>query len=66
VRSLGFVAQTGLSQAFLTSDLELLGGLTGNSNFQFDLIVKNTPEPSTIVLVGLGMVGLVGAAWGRK
>ena len=66
VHNLGPVAQPFLSKAFLLAELTLQGGATGNPSFQFDLIVKNTPEPSTIVLVGLGLLWLGCYGWRRR
>lgn len=58
VFSLGNVAQTGLSEAFLLNDLTLQGGLSGNPNFLFDL--QFVPEPSSALLLGLGTLALAG------
>ncbi len=40
-----------------------LGNLTGDLSFQ---IIENVPEPSTLVLAGLGMLGLLVLRHGRK
>ena len=61
--SLGNVAQTGLSEQFLLSDLTVVGSLAGGGALgEVDLIY--VPEPSTLVLLLLGSVGL--AICGRR
>ena len=62
-RSLGNVAQTGLSEDFVLNDLRVFGSLPGGRDLgPVDLIY--IPEPTTLVLLTLGLLGLV--AGGRR
>ncbi len=57
--SFGNVAQAGLSQQFVLNDLTVVGSLAGGGALgNVDLIY--IPEPSTLVLLGLGVLALVG------
>ncbi len=61
--SFGLVAQTGLSEEFVANDLTVVGSLAGGGDLgAVDLIY--VPEPSTLVLLTLGLLGLV--ACGRR
>jgi hypothetical protein len=61
--SFGNVAQTGLSQPFVLNDLTVVGSLAGGGALgNIDLIY--IPEPSTLMLVCLGLLGL--GAYGRR
>ena len=61
--SFGNVAQTGLSKEFVASDLTIVGSLAGGGDLgNVDLIY--VPEPSTLVLLTLGLLRLV--AYGRR
>jgi hypothetical protein len=63
--SFGNVAQPGLSQPFVLNDLTVVGSLAGGGALgNVDLIY--IPEPSTLVLVGLGFLGLAAARIGRR
>ena len=54
--SFGNVAQTGLSEDFVATDLTVVGSLDGGGDLgAVDLVY--IPEPSTMVLLGLGCVG---------
>jgi hypothetical protein len=54
--SFGNVAQTGLSEEFVTGDLTVIGALAGGGGLgAVDL--RYIPEPSTVVLLALGLVG---------
>jgi hypothetical protein len=55
--SFGNVAQAGLSEDFLASDLTVVGSLAGGGDLgDVDLIY--IPEPSAMALLALGMLGL--------
>jgi hypothetical protein len=57
--SFGNVAQPGLSEDFVADDLTVVGSLAGGGELgDVDLIY--VPEPSTIALVCLGLLGLLG------
>jgi hypothetical protein len=59
--SFGNVAQAGLSQQFVLSDLTVVGSLAGGGALgSVDLIY--VPEPATVVLLLLGLLGLVALA----
>lgn len=63
--SFGQVATTGLTEAFLLDDLTVDGSLaTGGGLGNVDLIY--VPEPSSCVLLGLGLMSLIGLAWRRN
>jgi hypothetical protein len=63
--SFGNVAQAGLSQQFVLNDLTVVGSLAGGGALgNVDLIY--IPEPSTLVLVGLGLLGLAAARMRRR
>ncbi len=49
--SLGAIMATGLTEAFLLNDLTLLGGISGQNNFEFALVV--IPEPTTVMLMSM-------------
>ena len=56
--SFGNVAQPGLSEDFVANDLTVVGSLAGGGDLgNVDLIY--IPEPSAVVLFGLGLVGTV-------
>ena len=54
---LGNVARSGQDEGFLLGDLELLGGIAGQPNFEFDLVW--VPEPATLGVLVLGAVGVL-------
>ena len=59
--SFGNVAQPGLSESFILSDLSAIGSLEGGGGLgDVDLIYQNIPLPSTLLLLGSGLVGLAG------
>ena len=61
--SFGNVAQSGLSEDFVTGDLTVVGSLAGGGGLgDVDLIYTPVPEPSTVVLLALGLLGVVGLA----
>jgi hypothetical protein len=63
--SFGTVAQTGLSEQFLRSDLTVVGSLSGGGALgDVDLIY--IPEPSAILLLCVGMLGLTTRAVRRR
>ena len=56
--SFGNVAQAGLSQEFILSDLTVVGSLAGGGDLgAVDLIY--IPEPSTMAILGLGALGVL-------
>ena len=56
--SFGTVAQAGLSEDFVLGDLTTVGSLAGGGDLgNVDLIY--IPEPSTVVLLVLGLMGVV-------
>jgi hypothetical protein len=63
--SFGNVAQAGLSEQFVLSDLSVVGSLAGGGALgDVDLIY--VPEPSAMTLTILGFLGLLMYAWRRQ
>lgn len=59
--SFGNVAQTGLTKEFVLSDLTVVGSLNGGGDLgNVDLIY--VPEPGSLLLSVLGIVGLIGVS----
>jgi hypothetical protein len=57
--SFGNVAQSGLSEQFVSNDLKLVGSLAGGGDLgNVDLIY--IPEPSTIALLAMGLLTITG------
>ena len=58
--SFGHVAQAGLSRDFAMNDLTAVGSLAGGGDLgAVDLCCYRDPEPSTLILALLGIVGLL-------
>ena len=56
----GRVAERGLSETFLLSDLTVVGSLAGAGDLgEVDLIYVAVPEPTTIAFMVAGLVGMV-------
>jgi hypothetical protein len=56
------VAQPGLDEEFLLGDLTVIGSLQGVGGLgEVDLVYVPVPEPTTIVLVTLGLVAALAA-----
>ena len=63
--SFGNVAQTGLSEDFLVSDLSAIGSLNGGGDLgNVDLVY--VPEPTTVAMLAMGIVGLGAMVWRRR
>ncbi len=61
--SFGNVAQPGLAEQFVLNDLSVVGSLQGGGDLgNVDLIY--VPEPSTLLLLTIGLLGLRG--YGRR
>ena len=60
----GHVAQTGLSEEFILNDLTVVGSLAGGGDLGNVDLMGPIPEPSSIALLILGLLGLV--ACGRR
>ena len=61
--SFGNVAQSGLSMEFVANDLTVVGSLMGGGDLGA-IDCCYLPEPSTLVLLTLGLIGLVGYGFG--
>ena len=59
--SFGMVAQSGLSEEFIRNDLSAVGSLLGGGDLGV-VDLNYVPEPSTVVLLGFGVVGLLAVA----
>ena len=62
--SFGNVAQAGLSEDFVTNDLTVVGSLAGGGDLGNVDLPYMCPEPSTLLLALLGIVGLL--HWRRR
>ena len=64
---LGTVAQSGLTKDFLKGDLTISGSLQAGGTYDSnDVALNYVPEPSTTVLLALGLVGVVSCGWRRR
>ena len=60
----GAVAAAGLAKDFLLNDLTASGSLAGGGGtFGPDVQLNYVPEPSTVILFALGLIGVVGCGW---
>ena len=60
--SFGNVSQSGLSEAFVRSDLTVIGSLAGGGALgDVDLVYVPVPEPSNVILLVCGLIGLYGS-----
>lgn len=58
--SFGKVAQTGLTQEFLESDLTVVGAFVGGGGLgDVELIIEGVPEPMSFLLLMTGILGLL-------
>ena len=63
----GTVAGAGLGKDLLLSDLTASGSLAGGGGtFGPDVQLNYIPEPSTVILFALGLIGLVGVSRRRR
>jgi hypothetical protein len=61
----GNVVQTGLSKEFVLGDLTVIGSLAGGGDLgAVDL--RYVPEPSTFILAGIGLLGMIGLRRWRR
>ena len=67
--SFGNVAATGVSEADVGNDLTVSGTFFPTGTFsgaEGNVDLFYVPEPSTIVLISLGLLSLIGVGWRRR